>query len=44
MKSQGNKKCSCNHKSIKGIKTNIHAVIEEVYKVFDYVQSFIFGG
>ena len=28
MKSQRNKKCSFNHRSVKGIKINVHTVID----------------
>ena len=36
MKSQRNKKSLYNHKFIKGIKSNVHPVMEEAHKVFDY--------
>ena len=35
-KSQRNKKCLFNHKSIKGIKINVHTVIEQTHKICDY--------
>ena len=35
-KSQRNKKCSYNPKSENGIKINVHTLIEQTYKVFDY--------
>ena len=35
-KSQRNKKCLYNHKSVKGIKITVHTVIEQPYKVFYY--------
>ena len=35
-KKSENKKCLYNHKSVKGIKINVHTVIEQAYKVFDY--------
>ena len=42
---QRNKKCLYNHKSVKGIKINVHTVnIEQAYKVFDYAYSFICVG
>ena len=36
MKSQRNKKCLYNHKFIKGIKINVHTVMELAHKVFRY--------
>ena len=44
MKILRNKKYLYHHKSIKGIKTAAHNVIELSYKVFDYVWSFILVG
>ena len=35
MKSQRNKKCLYNHKSIKGTKITVHAVTELAHKIFD---------
>ena len=34
--SQRNKRCLYNDKSVKGIKINVHTVIEQAYKVLDY--------
>ena len=34
--SQRNKKCLFNHKFVKGIKINVHTVIEQAHKVFNY--------
>ena len=35
-KMKWNKKCSYNHKSVKGTKINVHTVTEQTHKVFDY--------